>query len=294
MLVRRRYLAKLAPAAPATLPAPGVSAAFSRAEFAAACAVILLALGPCAVFLYANYTESLFAFLLALFLLFLDLRKWWAALAVAAIASSCRSQGVLFGPVLALCYLLLDRQRTLRGRLGVAILMFFLSGLGLLAYMIYLQITFGDPLAFMHAQRFWHVGINRQTLSFAANPFHALSNVGLYLARRPLDIPRLIEALSVVVPPVILLLGRRWLTLPETLLGWILWGLPYVSNCLGQSSPADLHWMSMGRFIAVVLPLPLILGGWISRRPILSLVLLPTLATFAYLAYLFGAGTWVG
>ena len=69
----------------------------------------LLLFGPCSIFLYANFTESLFVLLLAGFLYCMQERWWWRAALVAGIASACRSQGVLFGPILAATYLLIGR-----------------------------------------------------------------------------------------------------------------------------------------------------------------------------------------
>ena len=75
-------------------------------DLAALLTVLLLLFGPCSIFLYANFTESLFLVLLAGFLLCLQRGNWWRAAAIAALASACRSQGVLFGPILAVVFLL--------------------------------------------------------------------------------------------------------------------------------------------------------------------------------------------
>jgi len=90
----RRYYA--ARADRLTLPSQEDGAGTNSANSAALWAVALLLFGPCSIFLYANFTESLFVLLLAGFLYCLQERWWWRAALIAGIAAACRSQGVLF------------------------------------------------------------------------------------------------------------------------------------------------------------------------------------------------------
>ena len=260
-------------------------------------AVAALMFGPCAVFLYANYTESLFMLLLGLFLYCLQGRRWWWAAIVAGIAAASRSQGVLFGPVLALTYLARSDVRQPLLRLGIAVLLGIISATGILAFMAYLGVTFHDPLAFVHCERFWNVGVNTATLREALNPINALTDVLRHaFFTTPVDWPRLWEALCLIWPPVMLLiLGGRFLSFELELVGWLLWGLPYVSNSLAGYPAEASKWMSMGRFMEVMLPAQIILGALIMRFrwagvPLLAL----SSAAFAIFAYKFGAGQWVG
>jgi hypothetical protein len=275
-------------------------------ELAALFALGCLLLGPCSIFLYANFTESLFVLLLVAFLCCLQQRWWWRAAVVAAFASATRSQGVLFGPILALVFLLRASNYRLFLRLPLAVVLGFISGLGVLAYMIYLQRTFGDALAFMHAQIGWNVGINGATLKEALNPVSALSHL-LYLSfyKPPTEWPRIWEACCLLWPPIILFFGRRRLSLELALVGWILWALPYISNSLAGNPPSATKWMSMGRFMAVLLPAQIIAGAWLAGPATLApenrslllrrWILAPLwIAIFAIFAYKFGAGEWVG
>ena len=106
-----------------------------RPEAAALWAVIALLLGPCSIFLYANFTESLFVLLLVSFLYCLQGRWWWRAALIAAAASSCRAQGVLFGPILALIFLLRNDVRNPLAW-GKAFLLGVVSSIGLACYMV--------------------------------------------------------------------------------------------------------------------------------------------------------------
>ena len=145
-----------------------------------------------------------------------------------------------------------------RERLG------FVSAIGLICYMVFLQAKFHDPLAFMHGQTYWNVGLNWERIRYASNPVHALAQV-LYYAffHGPMDWPHLWESLCVIWPPIVLLLlGGRYLSFELELVGWMLWGLPYISNSMAGGRLLDTPWMSMGRFMAVLLPVYIIAGGF--------------------------------
>jgi Gpi18-like mannosyltransferase len=265
-------------------------------------ALCFLFFGPAAVFLYSNYTESPFILLLGLFLLFIQKRNWWAAAVVAALASACRSQGVLFGPILALVYILRSENPSIIGRIAFAAVLGVISAIGIGCYMIYLGKTFHDPIAFMHAQKYWHVGLGKLQFAYALNPLHAFQNFWDYVYVRPSqgwdpDWPRIWESFSVFFPPFVLILGRKYLSFELLLFGWILWALPYVSNSMGESSREAncLHWMSLGRFIAVVFPLQIIAGGLVNKHKWLGPAMLALSAgLFGLLAYYYGYGAWVG
>lgn len=265
-------------------------------DTAALWTVAFLVFNPAGIFFYANYTESLFILLLAAFLWCIQGRHWYLAAGVALIAASCRSQGVLFGPVLAVTYLLRSDVRNLYTRFSIAALLGLVSSIGLVAYMTYLYARFDDPFAFMAAQKHWNVGINAGTFFYALNPVNSLANFFTYALRPDPDWPRLWEAFCVIYPPVLLmLLGARFLSFEQEVIGWILWGLPYVSNALAASSPHDTHWMSMGRFMAAAIPLHLILGAILVRVRWLSPILLAlSVAMFALFSYMYGWGHWVG
>jgi len=268
----------------------------SPVDTAALWTVAFLLYGPVSVFLYANYTESLFVLLLGLFLFAIQGRWWWTAAFIAAVAASSRSQGVLFGPVLATTYLFRGDDANLWVRAGKSVIFGCISAIGLLGYMLYLGITVHDPLAFAHAQVLWNVGINGTTLSYALNPVNPMTHLVSQILTQPVDWPRVYEATCVIVPPVVLmLLGARFLSFEQEMVGWLLWGLPYVSNSLAGNPPGSSQWMSMGRFMAVALPLQLIMGAVIVRfRWLGPLVLALSVALFAVFAMKFGAGAWVG
>jgi hypothetical protein len=268
------------------------------AENAAIWTVAFLYFAPDGVFLYSNFTEGVFALALASFLLCLQRKWWWRAALIAAFASASRSQGVLFGPMLAVCYLW--RETTwLPVRLGKAGLLGAISAVGVACYMWYLHVKFGNALAFLEAQNTaWGAGFRKDTLLYAMNPVHAMEHLWGYLATPPTDWPRVWESASVFVGPLILLLGWRYLSIEQLAVGAVMWALPYFSTARMVYPDPDEpigHWVSMGRYMVVCIPVAMILGALAARCRWLAPVLLPFYAAvFAVFAYLHGAGVWLG
>jgi len=94
---------------------------------------------------------------------------------------------------------------------------------------------------------------------------------------------------------VLLVLGGRYLSFELEIIGWILWGLPYVSNSLAGNPPMDTQWMSKGRFMAVMLPAQIIAGAVLVRLRWLSVAFLVAWSSaFAIFCFRYGNGAWVG
>lgn len=115
---------------------------------------------PTAFFLQSIYTESLFLLLVIATFGLLTKRQWWAVSLVAALAALTRINGVLLILPLALAAYQ-EFKRTKQWWLWV-IPVFPLIGLGI--YMIYLHLTAGDALAFLHAQASFGAGRSSQLI----------------------------------------------------------------------------------------------------------------------------------
>lgn len=110
--------------------------------------VIFLLLFPTSFFFASVYTESLFLVLSVSSVYFLKRKKLLVSGVLGMLASSTRLFGIflLIFPIAE--YL---KQQKKEGRF-LYLLPMLLIPLGLVAYMIYLQQTLGDPLAFFHLQ----------------------------------------------------------------------------------------------------------------------------------------------
>lgn len=119
-----------------------------------------LFLGPAALIFSILYTESLFGLLTVLTFVALARERHLEAGIWAALLSATRITGVMMAVAIGVLFLvrlatarrpLSDAIRTNRGLILAAVL----APLGLVAYMAYLWLTVGDPLAFLHVQAAW-------------------------------------------------------------------------------------------------------------------------------------------
>src|SRR3989338_656715 len=114
--------------------------------------VLFLLLFPTSFYFAGLYTESLFLILILL-CFYLARRKMWLLAAITAgLASSARLVGIFLLPALFWEYL--QDKSNVRGQLLNVLKspILYIAPLGLISYMIYLQINFGDALYFWHAQ----------------------------------------------------------------------------------------------------------------------------------------------
>ncbi len=206
-------------------------------------AALLLCVAPFGFFFNAAYSESLFlALVLGCFALAGRGRWWWAA-AVAGLASGTRLVGLALLPALVL--LAHRRGTSMRDLAGIALL----APSGLIAYVVYLTVAFGDPLAYFAAQATWggwdeHVRFYAEL--FLTRPREALGG----------DPRHLVIVLNVAVAVLFLaLLPRAWRSLDP--------GLALFTTLLVVVQTA-FTWVSLGRYL-----LPAV-GVWMVAAALLT------------------------
>jgi len=115
--------------------------------------IIFLLIFPFAIFYSTIYTEALFLFLTVAAFYFLEKRNWLLVGLFACLASATRIFGILLFVVFLLVYLS-DKKFNLK-KIDKKLLFILLAPLGLVFYMVFLQIKFGDPFIFLKAQKEW-------------------------------------------------------------------------------------------------------------------------------------------
>ncbi|MEU6899954.1 MULTISPECIES: mannosyltransferase family protein [Streptomyces] len=213
-------------------------------------AVTFLLVSPCAVFLAAGYTESLFLALALPAWLAAQRRNWAAASVLACLACSVRVTGLFLAAALALHFLLTARTRAARRSAP----WLFLPALAPVLHSWYLHSWTGDWMAWKHSQeRGWYRDFHL--------PWEAWSNTwtAAFEHTQPTGYALMSQAeLLAMVTGVVLLgvlvRGRRW---PEALyIALTLWAL-------GTS-----YWYtSVPRSTLLWWPLWIALAGWSMRRP---------------------------
>jgi hypothetical protein len=165
-----------------------------------------VALFPTSYFFSLPMTESVFLLLSAASLLAAARQRWWAAGVAGGLASATRVIGICLLPAL----LLLPFQRGERP--SKRQLWILIVPLGMAAFVCYLYLRTGDPLAFLHAQTLWGRG------SFASFDSSALP--GGLVVSKPWNFVALNAAagLLMIAAGASFLLRRQWSYAAYTLL----------------------------------------------------------------------------
>lgn len=242
-------------------------------------AVLALVTSPCAVFLFAAYSEALFLALAIPAWLLAKKGRWELAVLLAAGASIVRITGLFLALGLVVEFLVGKNGRKAPGgwRKAPYLIAPFLSTASYLGYQWYRT---GDPLAWQHAQE---MGWNRHTVwpweSFRTTWYNAFTiNTEWSNAFRV----EIFAAAVGVLLTVWLIHRRQW---PETV---------YVSTQLAAFMTSSFY-LSIGRATLLWFPLWMLLGHLMSRhRWFTGLYLAASLPLAAAFVAAFTQGQWTG
>jgi hypothetical protein len=260
--------------------------------------VLIAAVFPTGCFFHLAYSESTFL-LLALLAMYAMLRRWplWSVALVVGAATAARPVGVALLAPLAIHiarraqFAVAERltesssPRFSRPRvadfgpplalLGRWSLYLPLACWGLVAFLAFQYSEFGDPFAVFKAHDQWRVRpddspIDKATALFTLEPIYEVYNSASPAYWAKLDdhgLPwfslQFMNPIFFVAAIGLLVLGarRRWLSVEETSLAGLMLFIPYLTRahemCMG----------SMGRFVAVVFPVYLVVGELLARLP---------------------------
>jgi hypothetical protein len=239
-------------------------------------ALALVGLWPVGFYFRMAYSESLF--LAALALLLLGLARRWPVVVLALVAGAAtgiRAVGVAAAAAVAV-HILSDTARGPVGkRLVTTALILPLCCWGLLAYMGYQHVRFGNAVAFSQTQRHWTLytsesgGQNHKWERLAiAEPVW-----NVYVPGSPRHWSRIDDSpllglafwnpIAFVFALACVGIGWRlgWLTRPEGVLGLGLLFIPYFTRA------DEMSMVSQSRFGSVVIPVYVVIGRVLSRCP---------------------------
>lgn len=241
-------------------------------------ALLFLLFFPTSFFFGALYTESLFLFLILSSFYLARKKNWWLAAILGGIASGVKLIGIFLLPAL-----LWEWKKKKSNVLRSPIL--YLVPLGLISYMFYLQVQFGDFLYFWHAQ-----------------PVFGAERTGGSIIFLPQVIWRYIKILWTVSP----VLESYWISFLElftTVLSISLLVIAHTKKV--RFSYLIFSWLaiiiptltgtlsSMPRYILIIFPIYIVLALQKRRLGKIGLLSLFCLLLFI-LTVLFTRGHWVG
>lgn len=227
-------------------------------------ALLAYSVMPTSLYLNSIYTEPVFITFSLACIYCVRQRHWWSAGLFAAMTALTRNIGVFL--MLLMLYELGEKLKwhfTLK-QFRLSFLAVFLPPLAFLGYAAYNYRFFGDPLAFVNAQKAWG-----RTFS---PPWVNIWQCGEKILQEP-QIGLVLDFLLVLLTlcALLMLTFHKKYDIPKSyiLIGWCWFLIPLCSTT---------PWMplySMSRFVLVIFPLYL----WLAQLP-----------RYAYLAYL-GAGS---
>ena len=289
------------------LVALGFMYALARTEYdpdTAGRVVFYLAASPPAFFCSAYYTESLFLALLLGAMYYTRRQKWLLAAALGGLASLTRYNGVFIAAYIALEGYWLNGGRFLaapfswKTQLALAqnwiqvwlkswraLLAAAGSALGLLAYMLYLQLNFGDALAFIHNQSGWFREVSANFLwQLYENVRSRFIFKESFWAGKMLDINDMQDIVAVLVFGFLLLVVIARMRPSYTIYALLVFVTPLLT---GQVA-------SMRRYVILLIPCYLLLADWGRRTWVDRLILAAFLPLQAYTAILFSHWVFAG
>jgi hypothetical protein len=258
--------------------------------------LLVLAFFPTTFFLNAAYTESVFLALSAGSLWAVRVRKdLLVACLLAALAAATRNVGIFL--VVPLMYEWIKDIERFRWR-GIYL---FLAPGGLLAYMGFLWVRFGDPLLFYSAQESWGrqatgpLDTAGRAWGEAAEGAGRLLDPGLWadpslgnVANHLAGASNFFNLAFFVLAGVALLAGSRYLPLSLTIYGLLLVAPATLFGTPGSPLMGTPRYVLVAFPIFIVLSLLLrnrvLLGGWLVVSALVSLALCGLFVSWRFVA----------
>ncbi len=245
--------------------------------------LIFFLLFPTSFFLGSLYTEAFFFLLVITSFYAARQKKWWLAGLLGGLAGATRLVGIFLLPALLWEWRKEKKVKNIIHLLYSPIL--YLIPLGLLAYIIYLQLKFGDWLYFWHAQPIF--GAQRSGGGIILPPQVLFRYLKILFTLTPHNYKfwvSLSELLSSIVAIVLLIIASFQKIRPSYL---IFSFLAVITPTLSGT------FSSMPRYILVAFPIFMLLGLIESR--LIKIVLLALSAfLLSIFTILFTTGYWIG
>lgn len=225
---------------------------------------------PTSFFFGAIYTEGLFFLLIIAFFYLINKKKYWQAAAVGAFASATRLVGLFLSPFVG------AGRRQLKFFLLVLIV-----PLGFLAYVLYLQIKFDNPLYFLSSQSIF--GQERLTVGIVLLPQVFFRYFKILLTTSGLSlISAILELSSTIFALVMLVIAIKKVKFEWVGFSFLAVLIPTLTGTLA----------SMPRYILIAFPIYIVLAS-IKNIMVKLFIVSVFLLLSILLVSLFTQGYWV-
>ena len=234
------------------------------------------------------YTESLFFFFIIGSFYFARTKRWWLAGILGGLASATRLPGIFLFPALLIEWW--QQREVKKSKLenqnwGMSLLPIFLIPLGLLFYMRFLAIRYGDPLMFAHVQTFFGAGRSGDKIILLYQVFWRYFKMLITVDKQTLVyfivVLKSLSAMSFLVFIIFTYL-RRWYSY------LVFMTLAFIAPTLTGT------FSSLPRYVLVLFPAFILLSLW-SEKYRWVRIIYPTIAIslLIFCLLLFTRGYWV-
>lgn len=241
-------------------------------------ALVLMATAPAAFFLVAPYGMGLLLMLVAGALLAARLRHWALAGACAGLAAVCK---IYAGAVVAavLVEYMQAHEWSFRRMRADVLWTFMPAVLTVGAWALYLKLTFGDPLRFLHAETAW----DRHVVPPWTTLWNGLHQAATLWGHNSIALVRLLEVASMLLLLGVALDAARRMRRSDAVLA----ALAFIA--ISTSGIVD----SAHRYLIIVTPVYVSLAMLLGRRARFAVVVV-SLALGVFLLGRFVTGAWAG
>lgn len=236
-------------------------------------ALLLFACYPGTLFLHAGYSENLFLVLSLLAFFALENQRLYLAAVLGGAASLTRLAGISIAAALVCIH---AKHTTKLVAISVVLT-------GLLVYMLYLQNSFGNALAFFTSQAGWEKASSFSSLSFPLAPLFNTQMLTLGL-KHPLLLPLAIDWIVSVIFLGMIPIVYRKLGLSYSIYTAVLMFLPLASGT----------YVGMNRYILPAFPVFMVLASLFKSKLMLVLVCVGLFVLQMRFITLFTNLVWVG
>jgi Gpi18-like mannosyltransferase len=256
--------------------------------------VYYLGLFPTALFFFTVYSEALFLLCCVGCVYGLRLRRWWIAGLCGMAATLTRQLGLLLVVPFAIEVLAYWRQQQPNRRdRRSPLLALALIPTGLLAFMAYLQIKFGDALLFVRAQVAWRRTLAPPWQGPLQDASHAIYLPGHFSehTRGALEVLSLLDLTFLALFVVLIALGAGRLPRSYTAYSCAVMLVILINPAYGHGQPLAL--LSVPRFELTLFP-PFIVLGLLGRSRAMDRFLLTLcVGLLALFTIVFVRGRWI-
>jgi len=251
-------------------------------------AIVYLLLFPTAFFFSMVYTEALFFLLIVLTFYMAKTHRWWLAGIFGALASATRLPGIFLLAALAVewwCQYQ-DKKKKIEKKKMINLLpSILLVSLGLLFYMRYLFVNYGDSLLFAHVQAYFAAGRETSRIILLYQVFWRYFKMLITVDRGTLTY-------FVVVMEFLTAVSFSGIVIATYFKRWYSY---FIFSFLAFLAPTLTGtFLSLPRFVLVLFPAFILLSIWADKHRWLRIIYpLLTIPLLIFCLVLFTRGYWI-